>query len=142
MITIRNARQSDIGFIYDSICILEEKQLDKVRFEQILEFNLSNPVYIYLVAEDDRKPAGLLTCHAQQLLHHSNWVYEIQEMFVLPEYRSKGVGAMLVKELESRLADKDFDVLEVASNVMRTQAHAFYERHGFIHTSKKLVKKK
>ncbi|MBS1778127.1 MAG: GNAT family N-acetyltransferase [Bacteroidetes bacterium] len=142
MITIRNARSSDVGFIYDSICILEEKELDKFRFEQILEFNLSSPVYIYLVAEDNGKLIGLLTCHAQQLLHHSNWVYEIQEMFVLPEYRIKGVGAMLIKELESRLAGKDFDVLEVSSNVMRTQAHAFYERHGFIHTSKKLVKKK
>ncbi len=142
MITIRNARPSDVGFIYDCICILEEKELDKMRFEQILEFNLNNPVYIYLVAEENGMPVGLLTCHAQQLLHHSNWVYEIQEMFVLPKYRSKGVGAMLIKELESRLADKDFDALEVASNVMRTQAHAFYERHGFIHTSKKLVKKK
>ena len=83
------------------------------------------------------KPVGYISCHGQILLHHCGLVYEIQEMYVLPEYRSKGVGKILLNALLERLSNENYVLLEVASNMKRVDAHRFYEANGFLKTTYK-----
>jgi PhnO protein len=82
---------------------------------------------------------GFLSCHVQQLLHHAGPVGEIQEMYVLPDWRSQGVGQQLVEYLVAIARQEGWVNLEVTSNRRRIRTHAFYERMGFTATHVKLV---
>ena len=78
--------------------------------------------------------------HTSRLLHHCGEVAEIQELFVLPEARGKGIGTALVEAMAAWAKEMDAVQLEVASNSRREETHEFYESIGFEFTHKKFVR--
>jgi PhnO protein len=119
-ITIRPAISTDMPVIYRFI-----HELDNV----------------YLVAVDENNTiTGYLSCHGQFLLHHCGWVFEIQEMYVQEGARGKGIGKMLITELENKLSARNYVSLEVTANMKRTATHTFYISCGFTETHKKFTK--
>lgn len=55
---------------------------------------------------------------------------------VSPRARHKGVGSLLMREFEARMAQKGIQVVEVATQGKNIQACRFYEKQGFyLHTS-------
>ncbi|WP_428658830.1 GNAT family N-acetyltransferase [Runella sp.] len=140
-ITIRQAAESDVITIYDFICELEEERLDFTAFQGIFNRNLQNPDCHYFLAFDDTVCVGYASVHAQWLLHHCGKVGEIQEMFVVANYRSKGVGGLLMQELMNVAERENFKILEVTANKKRVETHRFYERKGLEPTHFKFVKK-
>jgi PhnO protein len=139
---IRKAIPADADAIYRFICLLEEKQMDRSGFDVCFQHNLGSLDVHYLVAEEGDLVIGFLSCQGQMLLHHGGRVYEIQEMYVEEEWRSKDVGRRLLDALNAILSNIDYDVLEVSSNKSRLRAHGFYLQNGFEQTSLKFVKKK
>lgn len=138
---IRPATASDVGIIYQFICELEEESFDLSLFQAIFQRNLPNPDYHYFLAFDGLHCVGYASVHAQWLLHHCGKVGEIQEMFVIEDYRSKGVGALLIQALKEIAQRENFEVLEVTANKKRIDTHRFYQRQGFQQTHFKFVKK-
>ncbi|MBO0952375.1 GNAT family N-acetyltransferase [Fibrella forsythiae] len=139
MITLRPTRSTDLSFVYECLCDLEETVLDREAFERIFLHNIADPAVRYVMAEANNVPVGFLNCHVQQLLHHAGPVGEIQEMYVLPDWRSQGVGQQLVETIVSIARHEGWINLEVTSNRRRERTHAFYERMGFANTHVKLV---
>ncbi len=137
---IRQATVADADVIYKFVFELNGRQFDKATFRQCYEACLDVPNHYYLVAAINDKPVGYISCHGQVLLHHCGLVYEIQELFVVPEYRSKGVGKRLLTTLEQRISGDNYVLLEVASNQKRKDAHRFYEANGFECTTYKFKK--
>ncbi len=138
---VRSALPHDVSTIYTFLCQLSEKQYDKVLFEEVYLENLQSDKNVYLVAETDGKVVGFLGCHGQLLLHHTGWVYEIQEMFTDAAYRGRGIGKKLLTELESILNTRSYDMIDVTSNNKRTEAHRFYLSNGFTQSHQKFTKK-
>lgn len=138
---VRSALPQDVSIIYAFLCQLSEKQYDKILFEEVYLQNLQNDKNIYLVAETEGRVVGFLSCHGQLLLHHTGWVYEIQEMFTDAAYRGKGIGKQLLAELESILSTRPYDMIDVTSNNRRTEAHQFYLSNGFTQSHQKFTKK-
>ena len=101
-VLIRPATITDFDAIYDFVCGLEDEQFDKSEMRQCYVTSLYPPHRHYLVATVDDRAIGFISCHGQILLHHCGLVYEIQEMYVIPEYRSKGVGKLLLEALLER----------------------------------------
>jgi len=134
-LVIRPATPDDFDAIYTFVCGLEEQVFDKAELRQCYEVCLAAENSYYLIATLGNRPIGYISCHGQILMHHCGWVYEIQELYVLPEHRSLGVGKILTQAIEKILAEKDYKLLEVASNMRRTDAHRFYETNGFEKTS-------
>lgn len=141
-ISTRFATFADLPVVYQFICELEENELGEIAFERCYRYNIANDKNCYLVAEDDGQVVGFLSCHGQMLLHHADWVYEIQELYVRNEYRSKGVGKLLLDTIIEQLKDIEYDVLEVTSNKSRTDAHRFYLKNGFKDSHFKFTKRK
>ncbi|MBO0931360.1 GNAT family N-acetyltransferase [Fibrella aquatilis] len=137
--TTRSASLADLPFVYQCLCDLEEMVLDKVAFGAVFERNLANPTVHYVLAEADNQLVGFASCHVQALLHHAGLVGEIQEMYVLPDWRSQGVGQQLVEHFMDLARRENWVHLEVTSNRRRTQTHRFYERIGFVQPSLKFV---
>lgn len=136
---IRNATAADFETVYGFINRLEDEILDRERQRAIFEYNLSNPNIIYLLAFSENEPAGFLSLHIQNLLHHGGPIGEIQEMFVPEEARSLGIGKKLMDETKRIASERGVLQLEVTSSFRREAAHRFYEREGFVHTHKKFT---
>jgi PhnO protein len=137
---VRTANAEDVQYIHGFVCELEDEIFDFDLFKEYYLQNISTPAYIYLVVADNDKPVGYISCHGQVLLHHLGLVYEIQELFVLPGYRGRGVGTLLLNALEEKISEQPHELLEVASNMRRKEAHAFYLNNGFECTSYKFKK--
>lgn len=138
-VKIRWVKTSDFQFIYECINELEGQHFDEKQQRNIFLENLANPRNIYLIATIEEEAIGFLTCHAQNLLHHSGLVGEIQEMFVTAKSRQLGVGKKLVEQLKTMAKERNILQLEVTSNLVRAKAHNFYQNQGFVNTHKKFV---
>lgn len=130
-ITIREAEVGDVELLYRLVCALEEMELSHEDFCQACDRNLPAPNTMYLIAEADGVPVGMGSCHVQWLLHHAAPIAEIQELYVLPEYRSKAVGARLMAGLKDFARTKKALQIEVSTHKKRTEAHRFYAREKF-----------
>lgn len=134
-ITIRPATPSDFDAIYRFVCGLEEEVFDKNAMRDIYHHCLALEDNIYLIAIVEDQPVGYLSCHGRMLMHHCGKVFEIEEFYIEPECRGKGIGRLLLAALHARLATVPHVLLEVCSNMLRESAHRFYEANGFKKTS-------
>jgi PhnO protein len=142
-ITIRPAEIADANKIFEFLCELENKVFDYQEFYLNYRNNVFGNNNVYLVASDKADVVvGYISCHGQTLLHHGGMVYEIQEMFVDKRWRSQGIGKLLITALEERLAKRDYQSLEVTTNIARQETLDFYLRYGFLQTHVKFTKPK
>ena len=93
-----------------------------------------------LVAELDGAVVGCLSTSAMRVLHRPAPVGRISMMVVDETWRSRGIGAALVRAAERALAAQGCYMVEVTSHVRRTEAHRFYERLGYERISLRLAK--
>ena len=93
-----------------------------------------------LVAELDGAVVGCLSTSVMRVLHRPAPVGRISMMVVDEAVRSRGIGAQLVRAAEELLAAQGCYMVEVTSNIRRTEAHRFYERLGYDRTSVRLAR--
>jgi len=102
--------------------------------------NINNPEYLYLTAESDSKIIGFISFHTQNLLHHCGKVGEIQEFFILKDFRRKGISKLFMKEIEIFSVENNIVSIEVTSNKKREENVQIYENLGFTLTHNKFTK--
>lgn len=90
---------------------------------------------IALVAELDGRVVGCLATSIMPVLHRPKPVGRISMMVVEEGLRSQGIGERLVRTAEAWLKEQGCGLIEVTSNMKRTDAHRFYQRLGFEPTS-------
>jgi len=64
-------------------------------------------------------------------LEHGGLMAEIDELFVLPEQRARGIGAQLLAAAEAALAARGYVRLQLQLGVDNAVARAFYEHRGY-----------
>jgi GNAT superfamily N-acetyltransferase len=84
---------------------------------------------VYLVAWDGDDPVGHvhLAWRATEL-----GLPELQDMYVLPERRSHGVGARLAAAAEELAAARGHDTCSLSVSVANVGARRLYERLGYV----------
>jgi ribosomal protein S18 acetylase RimI-like enzyme len=100
--------------------------------EDYVSYYLSTPTSGILLAVDNDRVAGLLSYSARPDLYHAGECYLIEELVVVEEKRSQGIGGLLIERL---LADaRQKGCAEVAVGVMpdNIRAQEFYRRHGLV----------
>jgi len=141
-LNIRDVKVTDFVWIHSFVNALEETIFEIEEFKKAFEQNINNPDFIYLLAEIDGQSVGYVSCHGQHLLHHGGqFIGEIQELFVQPEFRNLGVGKQLIEHLILLAKQNGIVQLEVTSNNKRTDTHRFYERERFVQSHKKFTLK-
>ncbi len=141
MFTIRYASPNDLEDVYRLICDLEGEPLTPDHFAQNYKVNLADSNIHYLVACEGEKVIGFLSMHLQRILHHEKLTCELQELNVLPDYRSRGVGRLLMEYAEKLAVNLGLEEVELTTRVFRTRAQEFYKRLGYTNTHLKFVKK-
>lgn len=136
---IRNAKSDDLDTIFNFICELENEVFDYQIFKGIFEENLRNLNYVYYVAESDVQIVGFISFHTQKLLHHCGIVGEIQELYVVPNFRNQQIGRFLVNKVKDYAKTHKLKSIEVTSNKLRTENVYIYEHLGFKLSHNKLT---
>jgi GNAT superfamily N-acetyltransferase len=101
---------------------------------------LTAPGSRMLVAELEGRVVGCLTTSMMRVVHRPAPVGRISMMVVEAGLRGKGVGKALVRAAEAALAADGCRMVEVTSNVARTEAHKFYQALGYERTSVRLAR--
>jgi GNAT superfamily N-acetyltransferase len=134
---VRLATLADVG----GIAPLVERYWE---FEGIVGFQLPRIVALLdeLVSTPDRGAiwvaetaaglSGYLLAVFMFSLEHGGLMAEIDELFVLPAMRSRGVGALLLAAAERDMAARGLRRLQLQLGVENHRGRAFYFRHGFV----------
>jgi len=79
-----------------------------------------------LLARFEGKPAGCVA-----LKRHTDETSELKRLYVLPEFRGKDFGRVLVEEVLLRARGMNYKRVELDSHYSMTKAHAIYRGAGF-----------
>ena len=135
MAKIRTALPADVPLILTFIRELAEyeKLLDEVSAtEDLLKHTLfgQNPKAEVIIAEDDSNPIGFaLFFHNYSTFLGKPGIY-LEDLFVRPQYRGKGVGKLLLQYLARLALERDCGRLEWWVLDWNREAIDFYHRIG------------
>jgi ribosomal protein S18 acetylase RimI-like enzyme len=105
---------------------------DRTRVETLLGRLLAEPQWgACWVAEHGGRLCGYLLAVYLFSLEHGGLMAEIDEVCVSPEFRSLGLGSLLVAGAERDFAQRGLVRLQLQLGVDNSRARHFYERHGF-----------
>ena len=128
---IRKAKQSDYRELMGlyNLFVGEDRysKFDNDSFSRVLD---SQNNFIF-VAEDLGKLIGFASFSVRNVVRYPKPIAELDEIFVQPEYRQKGVGTMLMQQVEDRARELDCYRLFIESHYDHKAAHLFYERLGY-----------
>ena len=91
------------------------------------------PLHALWVAETgDGRLAGFLNAFVMRTIDTDARV-EVAALVVDDAQRSRGVGKLLIEQVESWARENGCKTIGLRSNVIRERAHKFYERLGYVH---------
>jgi GNAT superfamily N-acetyltransferase len=105
-----------------------------------LEHLAADPNMHVFVAEGDDGVVGLATLHIRHMINHEAPLGQLTTLVVDERSRGQGVGRVLVNAVEQQARARVCKRLIVTTALRRTDAHAFYEKLGFIHTGRRYGK--
>lgn len=135
MIEIRDIQEKDYPEVADIWRnVLDVSVTDKCLAETYAQMR-GDDRYATFVAEADGRVVGLVAVVTALAIGHPNGYTKINGLGVLPEYRGKGIGGMLLKRAEELAMENGTRYVGLASGMKREEAHAFYEHMGYRKTS-------
>ena len=110
--------------------VTQVAELEKICFsdpwsESSIAYELTNPLSLWLVAVEDGRVAGYVG--SQSVMGES----DMMNVAVYPDFRRRGIGELLVRELVTALAEKGNYCLTLEVRASNTPAISLYEKLGF-----------
>jgi N-acetylglutamate synthase-like GNAT family acetyltransferase len=96
--------------------------------------------YATFVAVSEGKVCGMIGTSTRYSYEHNNAGAVIMVLVVSDKTRGRGVGNALIAAAEADLAQKNIRRVAVYSRFVRTDAHDFYEKNGYVKNGFRLVK--
>ena len=96
---------------------------------------------VLLLAEARGRVQGLVAMETLYSVAHGAELARITALVVAPGCERRGIGRMLLREVEVRSRQTGIARIEVTSNAGRSGAHAFYRACGYADGSLRFVKR-
>lgn len=135
-----NATLDDTDAILKLVHQLEHF-ISKATLLNNLKNNLEDKNYRIFTAKENDIVVAFAELHFTQFIHEENKRVRLTSFCVDEKYRSKNIGSLFLKFIENYCKDNHVFNIELTSNVRRTKAHHFYEKNGYVFTSKRFSKK-
>lgn len=113
------------------------KFLDEKLIKEILDTKQTD---VYLIYNHNNEPIGIITLTETQAIYAGGKYGVIDEMFVVPGYRSKNIGTQLIQNIKNIAIAKGWKRIDVTAPTEERwkRTVAFYEKNGFAFTGPKL----
>ncbi len=142
MIHIRQANNNDLTVLQN---LNDEVFIDNHKYDADLDMNwaksekgkkyfsdlLNNTNACCFIAEENGKPVGYIAAGPKIVSYRKSKYLEIENMGVIPKYRSMGIGTMLIKECFKWGKAHGFQKIFVNAYFDNRMAIEFYRRNGF-----------
>jgi GNAT superfamily N-acetyltransferase len=118
------------------------EQVGRIDFASIASKLLRDSKIIAFVAYVNGDPVGLVTLNECASIYAGGIFGEISEFYVLPAYRSCGIGRQLLAVVESEAGKRNWRRVEVGAPDKEkwSKTFSFYTRHGFLEIGPRLKK--
>ena len=141
---IRNVRTQDAQALVHICKTALKHETDALTIKQrIQELSLNDSYYIAVYEDDhDHRVLGFIQAERYNLLYAGNG-WNIIALAVDPEAQRQGIGKKLLKALEEKASGDQYTFIRLNCNIVRKEAHAFYQHMGYIcdKTQKRFIKK-
>lgn len=111
----------------------------KLLCEKIQEFEQSTTDQVF-VAIKDNEIVGCVSCHLTLLFHKPGSAGRITSLVVAEKARNQGIGSKLVQSADIYFKENGCRSSELTSGDHRTEAHTFYQKHGYKQKNKRFIK--
>lgn len=128
---IREATKSDyqeLMKLYNDF--VGQKRYSKLDNDSFYIVLVNDNNYIY-VAEEGNDLVGFATFSVRDVIRYPKPIAELDELFVSPEYRKKGVGKKLMQQIEEKAKKLNCYRLFIESHYDHKAAHFFYKALGY-----------
>jgi len=101
------------------VCVLEEVVADETRG------------FLLLARRDDGRIAGVAYVATIPSVEHCGFVAWLEELYVTPAYRLRGIGTALVEAVLERAGKMDIVAIDLEIDVGHNRTESLYRRLGF-----------
>lgn len=116
---------------FDSVFTVAEESRNEFK-EHLLEALKDNERYIVLVAEHTSKVVGMIRVDINKRLYYNPKLEaRIEEFYVMPEYRRKNTGKLLMDELYRVLKERKIKLITAEFPSLNLIALGFYKGIGY-----------
>ena len=137
---IRNAKFADALRIAELLGQLGYPNTADFARSKVSELERS-PEDVLLVAERDGVVVGAAHLHLTRLLHERGRMGRVAALVVSENARRLGIGRALMGAAERIAGESGCTRMELTSNVLRDEAHAFYRALGYVESPRRFVKR-
>lgn len=118
------------NYKYDPDLRLDWAQSDDGGKEYFTEL-LANKDSLCIIAEVEGRPVGYLAASQKIISYRKSSCIELDNMGVIPAFRSMGIGTKLIQHLYSMAREQGYQRVYVNAYFHNTKAIEFYKRNGF-----------
>lgn len=128
---IRLAELSD----YEKLMMLynlfvEEDRFSKHNNDSFHEVMKRTDYFVYVAEENDRL-IGLMTFSTRSVVRYPRPIAQLEELFVLEEFRNLGLGKKFIEEMEIKAKELKCCNIYIESRNDKKIAHQVYQRLGY-----------
>lgn len=127
---IRSVRAEDADDLYD-LCSQLGYSISKDDIKLNIQGILGKSDYVvYVAVSPDEKVIGCIQAQ-MSLVFYSKPMIEVNGLVVDKNYRKKGIGNSLLKQIELFARERNCTFINLRANVIRKEAHEFYKKLGY-----------
>ncbi len=110
-----------------------QKEVKVASLDEVANHLMVSGKIISLLAFKDRKPIGVLNLHEGVAVYAGGLFGTISELYVVPGYRSVGIGRKLILAAKKEAANRNWKRLEVGAPGKKEhpESYKFYLNNGF-----------
>jgi ribosomal protein S18 acetylase RimI-like enzyme len=101
---------------------------------------IAHPDGCFFILEDDNKAVGFINGYPKPVSSWDSHVFEIDNLGILPNYQSQGLGTQLLNHVIDWAQQHGFDRILINTYMANTPAISFYKQHGFHPLDMSLIK--
>jgi len=139
---ISEAKEQD----FPSICILIKNELGYTELNntetinRLKYFSESNDWITYIASDDSGEIIGFIGVMKGLAYNIEGYYSQIIALAVSKKAQRKGIGSKLVKKAEEWSISYGIAAIGVNSGIKRLDAHAFYQKNGYVKKSFSFIK--
>lgn len=134
-LTIRRAKETDIkqltNLLNQLFSIEEDYIFDEKKHEKGLKLLIKSENNIVLVAQYNSKVIGMLTAQTTISTVEGTITALLEDMIVDKDHRNKGIGKLLMKNIETWANQKNITRLQLLADKTNNRALEFYTKLGW-----------